>query len=351
MSNIGINKFGEKLFQLRVQHHLTLQMLANELGYKAHGYISEIESGKKTPTLEFVLKVAQYFHISLDHLLRNELEIHSNERKVSEGKDMALSLVHQFPSPHEIERLRLTLSTFQDGTGQLIQPDGTTLPGWRDFERAVGLTFQGVVQESKAIFDVLLWDSVNTNMAYGISCKMRGTLNDTNRTGRVTIELSNSAGKFWQALAQLHINQENYKAYPEQVGQTLVALIQSWHQAVSLEHGGHIDLSKSSYLTLSWNKSGQYQLHQFPLMLPHENIRWVFPEGEARLVGYDEYGKLYEWYGESGGQLKYYPLIGSSLWHSPVFILEPLPSTENPYGLLTKVKSYFPELWAKTDPQ
>lgn len=40
---------------------------------------------------------------------------------------------------NQIEKLRLLLSTCQDGTGQLAAQNGLTLPGWRDFERAVAI--------------------------------------------------------------------------------------------------------------------------------------------------------------------------------------------------------------------
>ena len=60
------------------------------------------------------------------------------------------------PTPSEVEKLRLVLSSYQDGTGQLAQSDGSTLPGLRDFERSVALTFGGIAQESKAIFDVVI---------------------------------------------------------------------------------------------------------------------------------------------------------------------------------------------------
>jgi hypothetical protein len=53
------------------------------------------------------------------------------------------------PTFEHLERLRLILSTYQDGTGMIATPGGMTLPGWRDFERAVAAVFGGVAQESK----------------------------------------------------------------------------------------------------------------------------------------------------------------------------------------------------------
>jgi len=54
---------------------MTLQQLAEELGYKAHGHISGLESGKKKPTVEFVLQVARFFDVTTDELLKDEIDI------------------------------------------------------------------------------------------------------------------------------------------------------------------------------------------------------------------------------------------------------------------------------------
>ncbi len=59
---------------------MTLKELAGELGLTAHGYISELEAGKKMPTAEFVLNVARLFGVTTDELLKDELEL-TSERK------------------------------------------------------------------------------------------------------------------------------------------------------------------------------------------------------------------------------------------------------------------------------
>jgi transcriptional regulator with XRE-family HTH domain len=74
-SQRSIERFGEKLRALRVQHDMTLQELANELGLASHSYISELEAGKKIPTAEFVLNVARLFDVTTDELLKDELEL------------------------------------------------------------------------------------------------------------------------------------------------------------------------------------------------------------------------------------------------------------------------------------
>jgi hypothetical protein len=64
------------------------------------------------------------------------------------------------------------------------------------------------------------------------------------------------------------------------------------------------------------------------------------------LRGQDEKGTLFEWYGESGGQLKYYPLVEHALWKSDIFQLEPLPMDwREKHGILAKARDYFPNLW------
>ncbi len=71
----SIHRFGEKLRTLRVRHDMTLKELASKLGFTAHGYISELEAGKKMPTAEFVLNVARLFDVTTDELLRDELDL------------------------------------------------------------------------------------------------------------------------------------------------------------------------------------------------------------------------------------------------------------------------------------
>ncbi len=236
----------------------------------------------------------------------------------------------------------------------LAQPDGTTLPGWRDFERAAALALSGSAQENKAIFDVLLVSPEQPGVKFGISCKMRRELNRLDKDGRVTIELSNSSGQFWDFLATNGIYQSNYKKRPAEVGAALLNLVKEWHERVSTRRGGNVELRGSSYLALSWNRAGWYQLHQFPIRLPDPGrLQWHFPavvrsgarSPGRRLCGSDRSGMLFEWYGESGGQLKYYPLAKNAIWSSPRFRLEPLRNVE--HGILVKVASYYPDLWAK----
>ncbi|MBI1880248.1 MAG: hypothetical protein HYR94_18850 [Chloroflexi bacterium] len=192
---------------------------------------------------------------------------------------------------------------------------------------------------------MLLPDPNRQGINYGISCKMRKTLKITHRTSRVTIELSNSAGKFWDKLKVNELNEENYRSIPEKTGRVLIELVESWHNAVDIHNGGNVDLTRSFYLTLQWDeKTGDYQLYQFPLKLPNPAVLTWQVLGR-RLIGNDGLGVLFEWYGHSGGQLKYYPLSTNAIWVSSRFKLEPLPEREVGYGILRKVAEYFPDQW------
>lgn len=159
---------------------------------------------------------------------------------------MPLPLIDRKPTPGEIEKLRLLLSIYQDGTGMLADKNnpGLTLPGWRDFERATALAFSGYAQESKAIFDVLFPDQNNPKVSYGISCKMRNTLDRIYNDGRVTLELSNSAGMFWKELNQVGITQSTYRTKPQEVGSAIISLYEQWHREPQTDSEGEYILQR-----------------------------------------------------------------------------------------------------------
>lgn len=70
-----MNRFGKKLRALRKRHTMSIRELTRTLGYKSHSYISRIESGKKKPSIEFIIKVAGFFEVPVDQLIRDELEV------------------------------------------------------------------------------------------------------------------------------------------------------------------------------------------------------------------------------------------------------------------------------------
>jgi transcriptional regulator with XRE-family HTH domain len=71
----GVEEFGTKLRVLRQNEDMTLQELADELGYESHSYLSEIESAKKKPPTQLILQVSRIFGVSTDSLLKDEISI------------------------------------------------------------------------------------------------------------------------------------------------------------------------------------------------------------------------------------------------------------------------------------
>ncbi len=254
----------------------------------------------------------------------------------------------------DVQRIRLLLSTYQDGTGQY---DAGASPGWRDFERTIAAAFGGSANENKAIFDVLVPHPTLARKQYGIACKMRSELGKVRRDGRVTIELTNASKQFWAELETHGIDHQNYRGYASESGLLAVNLVERWINRVGLAQGGVVDLSQSFYLVLSYTKislrspRSTYQLHQFPSSLPDPStLIWTYPPGRAgTLVGTDVAGgTVFEWYGNAGGQFKYYPHERDAIWNSDEFQLEGLPNMER--GIINKAATYFPELWAECYP-
>lgn len=70
-----MQRFGEKMRALRIQHGMSVRDLAAALAYKGHSRISEIETGKRIPTADFVFKVAKLFNVTTDQLLDDALDV------------------------------------------------------------------------------------------------------------------------------------------------------------------------------------------------------------------------------------------------------------------------------------
>lgn len=60
--------FGEKIKALRIEHKLTQQQLASQVGI-AVSAISSYESGNRYPSYDVLISLARIFHVSTDFLL------------------------------------------------------------------------------------------------------------------------------------------------------------------------------------------------------------------------------------------------------------------------------------------
>lgn len=251
------------------------------------------------------------------------------------------------PTPQQVEKIRLLMSTYQDGTGQYAVKGGGTLPNWRDFERAVSAAMNGVGTENKSLFDVVVRPAKGN--AYGISCKMREELTKVYRQNILHVEITNSARLLSDALKAVNIvTADDLIARPSDAGHTLLTLIESWGETASKIE--NISLAESYYLILFWKPATQdFQLFQLPLTLPDASeLKW-YTRNSGVLVGEQNGRKLIEWYSKSGGQLKYFPFAEAALWKSELFRLEPLPFSEFGYGITRKAETFFPQQWVKAN--
>lgn len=65
---------GEKIRFLRHKHSLTTRQLAEHID-TTNSQISRIENGLRQPSGDLIIKLADFFQVSLDNLMRDELEI------------------------------------------------------------------------------------------------------------------------------------------------------------------------------------------------------------------------------------------------------------------------------------
>jgi len=75
--------FGTKLRYLRRQKRMTQRALADLLGFAAQSYINALETGKKQPTVQVVMRISQIFGVTTDDLLWDHLHLPGQEHYCS----------------------------------------------------------------------------------------------------------------------------------------------------------------------------------------------------------------------------------------------------------------------------
>ena len=66
---------GDKIRYLRTQRQMTQVELAHLLGLARQGYISNLEAGRKMPSLDIVVQIADLFGVTTDYLLRDIIPV------------------------------------------------------------------------------------------------------------------------------------------------------------------------------------------------------------------------------------------------------------------------------------
>jgi transcriptional regulator with XRE-family HTH domain len=69
-----LEKFPQKLQYLRERCGLSQRQLAKHLGI-VNSHVGHLESGKRKPGAELVIKIADFFSVPIDVLMRDELDL------------------------------------------------------------------------------------------------------------------------------------------------------------------------------------------------------------------------------------------------------------------------------------
>ena len=95
---------GKRIRQFRLNKRITQEELAFQIGTSA-AYISNIESGKKKPSLEKLVQISEVFDITINDLVYSPLDLkflaYTDPSKIS-----------SYSSPEKQELLTMTLSAF-----------------------------------------------------------------------------------------------------------------------------------------------------------------------------------------------------------------------------------------------
>jgi transcriptional regulator with XRE-family HTH domain len=73
--------FGVKLRHLRGRHNVSQIELARQLGLASRAYISNLEAGRKEPSIELVLQLSEQFHVTIDYLVRDAIPLDALTRE------------------------------------------------------------------------------------------------------------------------------------------------------------------------------------------------------------------------------------------------------------------------------
>ena len=73
-SSVSLHHFGANLRCLRIKHNLTQQDIAHQIGTSQRSYISNLEAGRKWPSPELIVRIADVFGVLIDELISPPLE-------------------------------------------------------------------------------------------------------------------------------------------------------------------------------------------------------------------------------------------------------------------------------------
>jgi transcriptional regulator with XRE-family HTH domain len=88
---------GEKIKKLRTDKNIGVRELADDLGV-SHAHISKLESGKSGASVEFLEKIAKYFHLHISYFFLDDEDqdpFTKSEQDLLFEKDLSLENIKQ----------------------------------------------------------------------------------------------------------------------------------------------------------------------------------------------------------------------------------------------------------------
>lgn len=110
------HSFATKLRHLRRQQNLTQTQLARQLALTSHTHISHLESGRKSPSLDLVLRVGRYFGVTTDYLLRDSIPPETDTEQTADYEERDTPFLQLFSA--RLRHLRKRHGMTQDELAQ-----------------------------------------------------------------------------------------------------------------------------------------------------------------------------------------------------------------------------------------
>ncbi|MDG4969493.1 helix-turn-helix domain-containing protein [Lactococcus lactis] len=115
--------FNEQLKTLRKINGLTQKELAEKLKIKQNSY-SDWENGKSEPNIEMLVRIADYFDVSIDYLLGGKMKNITEEFSLCLKK---LRMKRKLSQKQIAEELKISQQQYSKWEGGIITPNAETL--------------------------------------------------------------------------------------------------------------------------------------------------------------------------------------------------------------------------------
>ena len=121
--------FAEQLKTLRKINGLTQKELAEKLKIKQNSY-SDWENGKSEPNIEMLVRIADYFDVSLDYLLGGKMKNITEEFSLCLKK---IRMKRKLSQKQIAEELKISQQQYSKWEGGIITPNAETLVRLADY--------------------------------------------------------------------------------------------------------------------------------------------------------------------------------------------------------------------------